>query len=63
MCLFNLLPQQRLIDWNLKPQHRLLSSATLLTGNKSTLAAKTFFLYIIPSLNLKVLQNILPKIL
>ena len=47
MRLFNLFPQQRLLGWNLKPQHRLLSTATLLTRNKSTLAAKTFFFYIL----------------
>ena len=46
----------------LRQQHRLLSTSTPLTCNNSTLAAKTLF-SIILSLNLKVLQNILPKIL
>ena len=51
----NLLPQQQLFVENVKPQHCLLSAATPLTRNWSTLAAKTFFFrYIFLFLNLKV---------
>ena len=43
MRLFNLLPQQRLLFENPKPQHLLLSTAIPLTRTMSTLAAKTIF--------------------